>query len=91
MSLNPVLLTVWAVLSACFVGLLIYRGQLTRYEDEQLFLNDDANLQAKDTRTSIVRRIERIQPLVRIVGGAASAVTICAVGIYVWEAWKTIQ
>lgn len=90
MSLNPVLLTVWAVLTACFVALLIYRGQLTRYEDEQLFLNDGANHQAKDTQTSIVRRIQQIQPFVSIVGTAAGLVTVCAVGLYVWEAWKTI-
>ena len=38
--MNPILLTVWAVLTACFLGLLMYRGQLTRYEEEQLFLND---------------------------------------------------
>ena len=90
MSLNPVLLTVWAILTGCFVALLIYRGQLTRYEDEQLFLNDGANTQARDTQSTIVRRIQRIQPLVSIVGGAASLVTVCAVGLYVWEAWKTI-
>ncbi len=89
--MNPVLLIVWAVLTACFLALLVYRGQLTRYEDEQLFLNDDARTAEREQHSNIVRRINRIQPLVRIVGAAAGLVTVCAVGIYVWDAWQRIQ
>ena len=40
MAPNPILLIIWAALAVCFIALLMYRGQLTRYEDEQLFLND---------------------------------------------------
>ena len=90
MTLNPVLLTLWAVLSACFIALLIYRSQLTRYEDEKLYLNEGEAHQQESHR-SIVRRINHIQPVVRVIGGAASLVTLCAVGIYVWNAWQTIQ
>ena len=89
--MNPVLLTVWAVLTGCFLALLVYRGQLTRYEDEQLFLNDDARSNERKQQTDIVRRINRIQPIVRVVGAAAGIVTACAVGIYVWDAWQRIQ
>lgn len=89
--MNPVLLTVWAVLTACFLALLVYRGQLTRYEDEQLFLNDEGNSKAREMQTRIVRRIQQIQPVVRVVGGAAGLVTACAVGIYVYQAWQSIQ
>ncbi len=89
--MNPVLLTVWAVLTACFLALLVYRGQLTRYEDEQLFLNDDARGSEREQQSKIVRRINRIQPLVRVVGTAAGLVTVCAVGLYVWDAWQRIQ
>ncbi len=90
MTLNPVLLTLWAVLSACFIALLIYRSQLSRYEDEKLYLNEGEARQQESHR-SIVRRINTIQPVVRIIGGAASLVTLCAVGIYVWNAWQSIQ
>lgn len=88
--MNPVLLTVWAVLTGCFLVLLVYRGQLTRYEDEQLFLNDDARTGERE-QSKIVQRINRIQPVVRVVGAAAGIVTACAVGIYVWDAWQRIQ
>jgi hypothetical protein len=89
--MNPLLLTVWAVLTLCFLALLVYRGQLTRYEDEQLFLNDSIHANEREMQTMIVRKIHKIQPVVRLVGGAAALVTVCAVGIYVWNAWKQIQ
>ena len=89
--MNPVLLTVWAVLTGCFLALLVYRGQLTRYEDEQHFLNDDARGNERAQQSDIVRRINRLQPIVRVVGAAAGIVTVCAVGIYVWDAWQRIQ
>lgn len=91
MTLNPILLTAWAVLAAVFFGLLIYRGQLTRYEDEQLFLGDSATKHSVEERNQIVNRVQRIQPIVRIVGMAASLTTAFAVGIYVWDAWQRIQ
>jgi predicted membrane-bound spermidine synthase len=85
------LLIVWAALTICFLALLVYRGQLTRYEDEQLFLNDSIHNNERELQTTIVRKIHKIQPVVRLVGGAAGLVTVCAVGIYVWNAWKQIQ
>ena len=88
--MNPILLTVWAVLTACFFALLLYRGQLTRYEDEQLFLHDDTTKE-EIFQAQIVRRIQKIEPLVRIVGVAAGLATACAVGVYVWQAWQSLR
>jgi hypothetical protein len=91
MSFNPILLFVWAALAVCFLGLLMYRGQLTRYEDEQLFLNEETNKAEQEQQTKIVSRVKRIEPLVRIFGGAAGLVTACIVGMYVWNAWQQLQ
>ena len=91
MNMNPVLLIVWAVLAVCFLALLIYRGQLTRYEDEQLFLNDESNTNVKEEQSKIVRRVNRIEPLVRACGGAVGLVTAGVVGIYVYHAWKILH
>jgi hypothetical protein len=87
--MNPILLTVWAVLVACFVALLLYRGQLARYEEEQLFLSDEVTPEQQH-RDSLVRRLQMLEPIVRLVGGAAALATVCAVGLYVWDAWKNI-
>ncbi len=91
MTMNPILLAVWAVLAACFVGLLIYRGQLTRYEDDQLFLNESLHQHEQQQQYTIVRRIKMLQPIVRGLGGAAALTTALVVGLYVWDAWKNIN
>jgi hypothetical protein len=91
MTVNPILLTIWAALAVCFLGLLMYRGQLTRYEDEQLFLNDDVNRSERELQSKIVSRVNKIEPLVRIFGGAAGLVTACIVGMVVYDAWRRLQ
>jgi len=88
--MNSILLIVWAVLLVCFLALLVYRGQLARYEDEQLFLSDEVTPE-QEAQQNIVRRLQRIDPIVKIVGGAAGLATACAVGMYVWDAWQHLQ
>jgi cytochrome c-type biogenesis protein CcmH/NrfG len=89
-KMNSILLTAWAALIVCFVALLIYRGQLARYEDEQLFLNDEVTYEQQFQQT-LVRRLQRIEPVVSLVGGAAAVATVCGVGIYVWGVWQQLQ
>lgn len=91
MTVNPILVTIWAALAVCFLGLLMYRGQLTRYEDEQLFLNDDVNRAEREQQTKIVSRIHKIEPVLRIFGGAAGLVTAGIVGMVVYDAWLHIR
>lgn len=91
--MNPILMFVWAILAASFMGLLVYRGQLTRYEDDQLFLNDNQALAAEHERehTQLVQKLHRLKPIVTALGGAAGLVTASVVCIYVYDAWQRIQ
>ena len=41
MTALPIMFIVWAAFATCFVLLLVYRGNLTRYEEDQLFLSDN--------------------------------------------------
>ncbi len=86
----PMLLVVWALLTALFVGLLTYRGQLTRYEDEQLFLTDN-NPDEQRRQSHIVRRIKQVQPFVNVLGGAAALFTVGIVGIWVADAIRVLR
>ncbi len=86
----PTLLVLWAVVTALFVGLLTYRGQLTRYEDEQLFLAD-INPDGPRKQSEIVRRVNQVQPFVRIFAGVASLLAVSIVGIWVAEALQTLS
>ena len=90
LSVVPTLLVIWASLVACFVGLLTYRGQLTRYEDAELFLNEQ-HPDAERQQSDIVRRVNKVQPFVQFFGGAAGLVTVGIVTIWVADAIRTLQ
>ena len=89
-SAVPTLLIVWASLVACFVGLLTYRGQLTRYEDDQLFLAEN-NPDGQRQQYDIVRRVNQVQPFVRLFGAAAGVMTASIVGIWVADALRVLN
>jgi hypothetical protein len=90
MSVIPVMLIVWAVVAACFLALLAYRGQLTRYEEDQLFLNEAESNEQRE-QSEIVRKVNRIQPFVRILGVATAAMTAGIVGIFTYDAWQHLK
>lgn len=91
MTFHPVLLAFWAILAATFYALLLYRGQLTRYEEDQLFLNEALNQHERELQSKIVRRVHQIEPAVRLFGGAAGVLTACVVGMYVFNAFMILQ
>ena len=90
MSVIPVMLIVWAVIAACFLALLAYRGQLTRYEEDQLFLNEAESNEQRE-QSEIVRKVNRIQPFVRILGVATAVMTAGIVGIFTYDAWQHLK
>ncbi|CAN5622524.1 hypothetical protein BH10ACI4_BH10ACI4_24440 [soil metagenome] len=86
----PVLLIVWAAATACFVAILTYRGQLTRYEQERLFLTN-INPDGQRQQSEIVHRINQIQPYVRLLGVVTTLVTVGIVAIWTLDAWHTLH
>ena len=90
MSAIPVMLIVWAAFTACFLALLAYKGQLTRYEEDQLFLSDTESHEQRE-QTEIVRKVNKIQPFVRIFGVAAALMTVSIVGMYTYDAWLRLR
>jgi hypothetical protein len=90
MSFIPVMLIVWAVIAACFLALLAYRGQLTRYEEDQLFLSESESNEQRE-QSEIVRKVNKIQPFVRAFGVAAAAMTAGIVGIFTYDAWQHLK
>jgi hypothetical protein len=90
MSAMPVLWIVWAGVTAILLILLAYRGTVTRYEEDQIFLDDCADHQKKE-QTEILAKVNRIQPFVRIATGATCALTAGILGIYVWDAVRHIM
>lgn len=85
MSIMPVLWIVWAGVTAILLVLLAYRGTITRYEEDQLFLDNAGQHQEKE-QTEIVAKVKKIQPFVRIATGATCVLSACILGVYVWDA-----
>jgi hypothetical protein len=90
MSYLPVLLIVWAAIAACFLALLAYRGQLTRYEEDQLFLSDSQSNDRQE-QTEIIRKVNKIRPMVNLFGYAAALMTIGIVGLFTYDAWQHLR
>jgi len=90
MHLIPILLIVWAAVAACFLALLAYRGQLTRYEEDQLFLTETESNEQRE-QSEIVRKCNQIAPWVRIFGVAATVMTAGIVGIWTYDAWQQLK
>lgn len=86
----PVMFIAWAAFATGFVLLMVYRSNLTRYEEDQLFLSDN-NTTEIELQANIGRKVKLIQPLVNIFGGAAALLTIGIVGLCCWDAWQKIQ
>lgn len=85
------LLIIWAVIAACFLGLLAYKAQLTRYEEDQLFLNDETESIEHQEQNEIVRKTRKLAPLIRVFGIAAAVLTVCIVGMYTYDAWQHLR
>jgi len=76
---------VWAGVLAILLILLAYRGTLTRYEEDQLFL-DEAEDHQKKAHNELLAKVNKIQPFVRIATGATCVLSACILGIYIWDA-----
>ncbi|HTZ90488.1 MAG TPA: hypothetical protein VMA71_09105 [Alloacidobacterium sp.] len=85
MSIMLVLWIVWAVVTTLLLVLLAYRGTLTRYEEDQLFL-DPAGGHQQQEQNLIVQKVNRVQPYVRIMTGATCVLSAVIIGVYVWDA-----
>ena len=90
MNALPVLIVVWAVFTGLFLALLAYNATLTRYEENQLFL-DEINIGEKEQQSAIVRKISKMTPYIRALGSVSALMTVVIIAIYTWDAWQKIQ
>lgn len=87
MHVAPALWIVWAVFAAILLMLLLYRGTISRYEDDQLFLDDISDRQHQEN-DAIIRKLNKLQPVVRALTGVTTILTATIIGLYAWDAIK---
>ena len=88
----PHLIVVWAVLPGLFLALLAYNATITRYEENQLFLDDaSANAIEQQQQNLILRKVQRLLPVIRTLGTLSAIFTVLIIVIYTWDCWQKLQ
>jgi hypothetical protein len=78
------MLTVWGVLTAVLVVLLIYRSTLTMQEDDQLFL-DDTKSQMEQDQQELIAKVNKLNPFVKVLGAVSGLMFLVIAGMFIYQ------
>jgi hypothetical protein len=81
------MLTVWGVLTAVLVILLIYRSTLTMQEDDQLFL-DDTKSQMELDQQELIAKVNKLNPFVKVLGAASGLMFLVIAGMFIYQGFN---
>jgi hypothetical protein len=82
MTIVPIMWTVWSAIALFTAALYIYRSNLTRDEEDQIFLDDSFDHE-KNAQAAIVAKVNKVQPLLRASSILVGAATLFVIGYYV--------
>jgi hypothetical protein len=82
MPLAPILWATWSVLVAITAALYVYRSNLTKDEEDQLFLDESFD-HVKNAQAAIVDKVNKIQPYLRLALVLAGVATLSVIAYYV--------
>ncbi|MGC9157862.1 MAG: hypothetical protein ACP5FH_02635 [Terracidiphilus sp.] len=80
----PVMWTVWGALVVIAAALYVYRSRLTRDEEDQIFL-DDSFSQEKAAQAEIVARVNKVEPVLRLMLWVVAVASLFVVGYYIMD------
>ena len=84
------LLTVWGLLTAALIILLIYRSTLTMQEDDQLFL-DESESHMEQEQAELLKKVDKLNPLVRWLGAASGLLILVIAGLALYQQLNAVQ
>ena len=84
------LLSIWGVLTALLIILLIYRSTLSMHEEEQLFLSDsDAHMQEEQVALSL--KLSKMNPYLWGMGSLSCVLILVIAGIAIYQQMSMVQ
>ena len=90
MHVISVLWIVWAVFAVCLLTLLLYRGTITRYEDDQLFL-DNTNSHMQEEQTELLTKVNRLTIPVRVFSIGSGVFLLVLVAMLIYQKLNEVQ
>lgn len=84
MSIVPVMWSVWGLVVLITIALYIYRSNLERDEEDQIFL-DDSFAHEKNNQAAIVARVSRVQPILHGSMVVVAVATLFVIGYYIMD------
>jgi hypothetical protein len=75
---------IWSALAAITAALYIYRSNLTKDEEDQIFLDDSFDHE-RAAQAAIVAKVNKIQPILRAALWLMLVATVFVIGYYVME------
>jgi hypothetical protein len=90
MDVMLVLWIAWGVVAAILLIVLGYRGTLTRYEEDQIFLDESGSLEAQQ-QGEIQRKLEKVRPFLVTTIWAIGALSVVILGMYVRDAVRNLS
>jgi hypothetical protein len=86
----PILMwSVWGGFAVILLGLMVYRGSLTRYEEDAMFIEDSAGHHDREYK-DLMAKVNRVDPWVNVVGGAAGLLTFALAVFYMWDSIRQL-
>ena len=84
------LLIVWAVVTAIFLGLLLWRNLLESHEDDQLFIDPAEDHIAREQR-ELVGKINTLSKPILLTGILACVLLVVTAGIWLYQCLRTFN
>ncbi len=82
MEMLRILVIAWGAVGAALLVLLGYRGTLTRYEEDQIFLSDAVSMESQQ-QSDIQKKLLRIRPALVAMVWTIAALTVVILGIFI--------
>ncbi len=82
MTFVPIMWIVWSAIVVVMVGLHVYRSNLEKDEEDQIFL-DDSFEQERNTQAAIAARASKLEPLVKLSDWLVAGMSVVIIAYYV--------